>query len=405
MDSIHAALPLFRCSALPYHIPGTEIAMHDNRISTAAGLYIHVPFCRSKCAYCDFYSITDHARVDAFLEALSREMEHHRGFAPAFDTVYVGGGTPSCLTADRLADMLQQLRSAFPVVPDAETTAEVNPGDVDTAFLRRLREAGFNRVSIGVQSFDDGILATLGRRHNAREALDAIESARRAGFDNLSVDLIYGVPGQSLETWCRTMEAALAFGPEHLSCYELTIERGTPLHRRVKAGQTAPLGEDEGYRFFSSTSAFLEDRGYTHYEVSNFARTEALISRHNHKYWDHTPYLGLGPAAHSFRGNMRWWNHRDLERYVLDIRSGQEPLEDREELSLEQLRMEALYFGFRTKRGIRGPAFKDRYGLDLFRTEESALRGMFDEGLIRLDGDALCPTRRGLALADRLCLL
>lgn len=370
-----------------------------------AGLYVHVPFCRSKCAYCDFYSITDHARVDAFLEALSREMEHHRGFAPAFDTVYVGGGTPSCLTADRLADMLRQLRSAFPVVPDAETTVEVNPGDVDTAFLRRLREAGFNRVSIGVQSFDDGILATLGRRHNAREGLDAIESARRAGFDNLSVDLIYGVPGLSLETWCRTMEAALAFGPEHLSCYELTIERGTPLHRRVKAGQTAPLGEDEGYRFFSSTSAFLEDRGYTHYEVSNFARTEALISRHNHKYWDHTPYLGLGPAAHSFRGNMRWWNHRDLDRYIGDMREGRMPVDGQEDLSQEQLQMEALYFGFRTKRGIHGPAFRDRYGLDLFREEGAALRGMREEGLIRLDGEVLSPTRRGLALADRLCLL
>jgi len=379
--------------------------MHDDRISTAAGLYIHVPFCRSKCAYCDFYSTTDHAHVDAFIDALSREMEMHRGFAPAFDTVYLGGGTPSCLTANRLADMLRQLRSAFPVVPGAETTVEVNPGDVDTASLGRLREAGFNRVSIGVQSFDDDILSTLGRRHNGREGLEAIESARRAGFDNLSADLIYGVPGQSLELWQRTMEAALAFRPEHLSCYELTLELGTPLYRRVEAGQAAALCEEEGYRFFSTTSAFLEDNGYVHYEVSNFARTESHVSRHNHKYWDHTPYLGLGPAAHSFRGNRRWWNHRDLGRYVLDIRSGHEPVEDREELLQEQLRMEALYFGFRTKRGIRGPAFRERYGLDLFREEEAALRGMREEGLIRLDGEVLSPTRRGLALADRLCLL
>lgn len=379
-------------------------SIHDHSKANA-GLYIHVPFCRSKCAYCDFYSITDHGAIDAWLEALSLEMEMYRGFAPAFDTVYVGGGTPSCLNAERLAEMLRQVRSAFPVVPSAEITVEVNPGDVDTAFLGRLREAGFNRVSIGVQSLDDGILSTLGRRHNGREGLEAIESARRAGFDNLSADLIYGVPGQSLELWQRTMEAALAFRPEHLSCYELTLELGTPLYRRVEAGQAAALCEEEGYRFFSTTSAFLEDNGYVHYEVSNFARTESHVSRHNHKYWDHTPYLGLGPAAHSFRGNRRWWNHRDLGRYVLDIRSGHEPVEDREELLQEQLRMEALYFGFRTKRGIRGPAFRERYGLDLFREEEAALRGMREEGLIRLDGEVLSPTRRGLALADRLCLL
>jgi oxygen-independent coproporphyrinogen-3 oxidase len=379
--------------------------MHDDRISTDAGLYIHVPFCRSKCAYCDFYSITDHGTVNAWLEALSLEMGMYRGFAPAFDTVYVGGGTPSCLPAERLAEMLRQLRSAFPVVPWAETTVEVNPGDVDDDFLRRLREAGFNRVSIGVQSFDDDILSTLGRRHNGREGLEAIEWARRSGFDNLSVDLIYGVPGQSLGLWRRTMETALDFRPEHLSCYELTVERGTPLHRRVKAGQATPLGEEEGYRFFSTTSAFLEDNGYDHYEVSNFARAESLISRHNHKYWDHTPYLGLGPAAHSFRGNLRWWNHRDVGRYVCDARSGRKPAEGLEELSQEELRTEALYFGFRTKRGIHGPAFRDRYGLDLFRAEGAALGVMREEGLIRLDGEVLTPTRRGLALADLLCLL
>jgi len=379
--------------------------MNDNRISTAAGLYIHVPFCRSKCAYCDFYSVTDDARVDEYLEALFCEMSLRRDFATVFDTVYFGGGTPSCLSADQLADLLQRLRSVFLVLPETEITVEVNPGDVDAAFLFRLREAGFNRVSIGVQSFDDHILSTLGRRHNGREGLEAIESARRSGFENLSVDLIYGVPGQSLELWQRTMETAIAFRPEHLSCYELTLERGTPLYRRVEAGQAAPLREEEGYRFFSTTSAFLEDNGYVHYEVSNFARGESLVSRHNHKYWDHTPYLGLGPAAHSFRGNRRWWNHRDLQRYIGDLRAGRTPVDGLEDLSQEQLRMEALYFGFRTKRGIHNPVFKERYGIDLFRQEETALRGMLDEGLIRLDGKVLSPTRRGLALADRLCLL
>ena len=380
-------------------------SIHDHS-KAYAGLYVHVPFCRSRCAYCDFYSITDHGAVDAWLEALALEMGMYRGFAPAFDTVYVGGGTPSCLPAERLAETLRQLRSAFPVIPGAETTVEVNPGDVDTDTLSRLREAGFNRVSIGVQSFDDGLLAALGRRHGGREGREALAAARRAGFDNLSVDLIYGVPGQSHGLWRQTLETALGFQPEHLSCYELTLERGTPLHRRVREGQAPPLpAEEEAYRFFSATSTFLEAHGYLHYEVSNFALGEARISRHNHKYWDHAPYLGLGPAAHSFRATRRWWNHRSVERYIRDIRQGRTPLEGQEELSQEQLRTEALYFGFRTRRGIDGPAFRERYGLDLFRQEGAVLRRMQDAGLIRLDGEALTPTREGLAVADRLCLL
>ena len=383
----------------------TSPALDNHNRSESAGLYVHVPFCRSKCAYCDFYSITDHGTVNAWLEALSLEMGMYRGFAPAFDTVYVGGGTPSCLPPGRLEELLRLVRCAFPVVAGAETTVEVNPGDVDAAFLDRLRGAGCNRLSIGVQSFDAGVLAFLGRRHSAREALAAIEAGRRAGFENLSVDLIYGVPGQSLDLWRRTLKIAIAFVPEHLSCYELTVERGTPLHRRLEAGRMAPLGEEEGFLFFEETSTFLEDSGYVHYEVSNFARAESLISRHNHGYWDHSPYLGLGPAAHSFRGNRRWWNHRDVGRYVHDARSGKRPVAGGEELSQEELRTEALYFGFRTKRGIHGPAFRQRYGLDLFRAQEAALRGMRDEGLIRLDGEVLSPTRRGLALADRLCLL
>ncbi|NPV03262.1 MAG: radical SAM family heme chaperone HemW [Syntrophaceae bacterium] len=371
-----------------------------------AGLYVHVPFCRSKCVYCDFYSVTDLSGVQEWYKALLVEMTFHGDFAAAFDTVYIGGGTPSCLPSGLLPDLLKRIRSALPVSADAEITVEVNPGDVDASSLARLREAGFNRVSIGVQSFDDGILSFLGRRHGGREALHAIDAARRAGFTNLSVDLIYGIPGQSHALWRRTLETALGFEPEHLSCYELTLERGTPLHCRVETGHTPPPpAEEEAYRFFSSTSIFLEANGFLHYEVSNFARGEDRISRHNHKYWDHSPYLGLGPAAHSFRTNRRWWNHRSLDRYIRDIRQGRVPAAGQEELSQEELQTEALYFGFRTRRGIDGPAFRERYGLDLFAQKGAVLRRMRAEGLIRIDGEFLCPTRSGLAVADRLCLL
>ena len=329
---------------------------HDNSRANA-GLYIHVPFCRSKCAYCDFYSITDISKVEGYLHALSREMAFYRDFAPCFDTVYIGGGTPSCLTPRQLAEILRNIRENFVLAPDSEITIEINPGDVDETWMRKLHDTGINRVSIGVQSFDDKILGFLGRRHDGRDGRLAVEAARKAGFLNLGIDLIYGVPGQSLVLWQQTMETALGFEPEHLSCYELTLEKGTPLHGRIKEGRIVLPGEEEGFRFFSMTSDFLAGRGYTHYEVSNFARHRSLVSRHNCKYWDHTPYLGLGPAAHSYKGNRRWWNHRSLERYGQGVEDGLPPLGGEENLSPDELCLEALYFGFRTITGDSWPRF------------------------------------------------
>ena len=386
-------------------MPATKNITPYSKVNTPAGLYIHVPFCRSKCAYCDFYSITETSQVESYLHALSREMEHYREFAPLFNTVYIGGGTPSCLCTRQLADILRHIRKNFVIAPDSEITVEVNPGDMVETAMIELHDAGFNRVSIGVQSFDDKLLGYLGRRHSGYDGCVAIEAARKAGFVNVGIDLIYGVPGQPFELWQQSMETALGFSPEHLSCYELTLEEGTPLHHRIKRGETGLPGEEEAYRYFSMTSDYLEGQGYTHYEVSNFARRPSLVSRHNHKYWDHTPYLGLGPAAHSFKGTRRWWNHRSLERYARDVEDRHPPLGGEENLSPDELRLEALYFGFRTIQGIHGPDFTARYGMDLLREKGPALRCLRDEGLVSLEGNFLAPTRKGLALADRLCLL
>jgi oxygen-independent coproporphyrinogen-3 oxidase len=301
--------------------------------------------------------------------------------------------------------MIRRVRSVFAFSGDSEITVEVNPGDVDADSLRSLRDAGVNRISIGVQSFNDVILNFLGRRHTGLEGRRALEAARAAGFRNLSLDLIYGVPGQTPELWQDTLRCALGFDPEHLSCYELTVEAGTPMHGRVASGVCSTPGEEEGYRFFCLTSEVLERSGYIHYEVSNFARSDSLLSRHNHKYWNHTPYLGLGPAAHSFKGTRRWWNPRSLERYLGELEGGRPPLGGEEQLSAEALRLEALYFGFRTKKGIHLRDFACRYGFDLFREKETALRRLQREGFVTLEGDCLAPTRRGLALADQLCLL
>ena len=280
------------------------------------GLYIHIPFCIRKCAYCGFYSVTDLTRIPDFLAALRREMNLNKGVYREFDTVYIGGGTPSVLAAADLERLIGDIRTAFTITSDAEITLEANPGDITAGLLATLRRAGVNRLNIGCQSFDDETLAFLGRRHQSRQALEAIRLARDAGFDNLGIDLIYGLPGPSgnaFAVWLDTLRTTLSLHPEHLSCYQLTVEADTPLAALRQEGRIIFPDDDLQAQYFFRTAEILEEAGYRHYEVSNFARGDRFHSRHNSKYWDHSPYLGLGPAAHSFDGRQRRWNHRSLD--------------------------------------------------------------------------------------------
>jgi len=233
----------------------------------------------------------------------------------------------------------------------------------------------------------------------------AIENSRAAGFDNVGLDLIYAIPGQDMESWQKTLDRALAFSPEHLSCYQLTIESRTPLGRRYGKGEFELPGEDLQLDFFMKTAERLEDGGYIQYEVSNFARGTAFFSRHNQKYWDHTPYLGLGPAAHSFLDNERWWNHRSVEQYGADLWAGKAPIAEKESLNMDQLRLEALFLGLRTKRGIDLRGFIDNYQYDLVAEKKDILPRLQEEGLLSLQNGYLIPTRAGLAVADRLALM
>ena len=366
------------------------------------GLYIHIPFCFSKCLYCDFYSLTSISAVPDFLDALFKEMDMYRSRFNQFDTVYIGGGTPSLLSPQQLGDILTSVRKSFDLMSDPEITFETNPADLGRSFLELMLEIGINRINIGVQSFDENVLEFLGRRHTAKQAISAIEASRKAGFHNIGLDLIYGVPGQSIESWLDTLKQAVAFSPEHLSCYQLTLEPKTPLGKRYQAGEFSIPGEELQYEFFMKTSQFLEDAGYIHYEVSNFARGTDYTSRHNQKYWDHSPYLGLGPAAHSFQDNKRWWNHRSLDQYLTATNAGNLPIEETEILTTEQLRLEALYLGLRTKRGVNFEDFKNRYQYDLFAEKKKMLSKLQEEGFISIQNGHLCPTSTGLALADSL---
>jgi oxygen-independent coproporphyrinogen-3 oxidase len=368
------------------------------------GLYIHIPFCVRKCAYCGFYSVTDRSQIPDYLAALRREMDFYRGWAASFDTLYIGGGTPSVLPAAELEKLITDIRGTFTISSDAEITVEANPADIDAGLLTALRRTGVNRLNIGVQSFDDGILAFLGRRHDREHAVAAVTAARIAGIENIGIDLIYGVPGQGMDAWLATLREAVALNPNHLSCYQLTLEDGTPLAEQFRRGEVVLPDDSLQADFFCNTSEFLEDNGYIHYEVSNFARP-GRESRHNRKYWNHAPYLGLGPAALSFSGRERRWNRRAVNAYISDLESGREPVESREILSDEQLRLEALFLGFRTRRGICLETFKIRYGRDLLADKRDMVERLSGEGLVEIRDGFLRPTRAGMAVADSLALI
>jgi oxygen-independent coproporphyrinogen-3 oxidase len=369
------------------------------------GIYIHIPFCVQKCGYCGFSSTTDRALIPDFLTALSSEALSYRGKWSRFDTLYIGGGTPSVLTTDDLGRVMDTIRTAFVIASAAEITVEVNPGDIHAAYLQGMRIAGVNRLNIGCQSFDDKTLVFLGRRHTARQAEVAIRLARMAGFDNIGIDLIYGIPGQSIALWRETLGEALSFAPEHLSCYQLTIEEGTPLAEQCRKGEVTLPGDAIQADFFLMTSRILAEGGYDHYEVSNFARRSDTQSRHNKKYWNHTPYLGLGPAAHSFDGSRRWWNARSVDTYVQNMAAGRPTISASELLTPDQLHIEALFLGFRTRQGIHLEDFKRRFGRDLVKEKREILKTLGDEGLVEVRDGYLRPTLAGMAVADSLALI
>ena len=375
----------------------------DNNIP--GGLYIHIPFCMKKCLYCDFYSITDLAQTSSFLAALEREIKLAGQSAFAFDTLYIGGGTPSVLDGKAIEKIVASAFKHFRIQSDAEVTIEVNPGTVVLEDLRRYRQSGINRLNIGIQSFAEENLKFLGRIHSRQQALSTLDWARQAGFENIGLDLIYGLPEQEKTHWLYDLGQAVQINPEHLSCYLLTRESGTPLDREVLADRIRLPAEDNLRRLFETTTDYLTHHGYRHYEVSNFARKAAhdpsfWESRHNRKYWSLAPYIGLGPSAHSYLEPERHWNHRSIEKYLQDIRQGKLPLADKEKLTREQMIMEAVYLGFRTVVGIDIGDFRRRFGIDFLKTFRQTIADFEKDGLIKVTEDHCRLTPEGMVLLD-----
>ena len=372
-----------------------------------AGLYVHIPFCLRKCCYCDFYSISDLSQTSGFLAALKREMQMNSGTPLVFDTLYIGGGTPSVLKPEAIGQIIETACRYFSIASDAEKTLEVNPGTVTLDNLSEYRKFGVNRLNIGVQSFDDKNLRFLGRIHSGRDARLSVEWAHRAGFDNIGLDLIFGLPGQDKINWLSDLTQAGNLEPEHLSCYMLTCESGTPLDREVKTGRIRLAAEGMVLDLFDTAIHFLTNHDFLHYEVSNFAHMagpnhEPRTSRHNLKYWSFAPYIGLGPSAHSFIEPERSWNHRSVATYVRQIEAGKSAMAEKERLTKEQMMIEAIYLGFRTTRGIDLDMFKARFDISFTQTFDKTIAELETRGMIKLSERHCALTRRGLHFLDSI---
>ena len=344
------------------------------------GIYIHVPFCRSKCQYCDFYSLTtkDDKLLDSYIEATCKHIKEAGALAPGYqvDTIYFGGGTPSFFGADGMAMILSAIRRGFDVLHDAEITFEANPDSVSQKLLSRLRNEGFNRVSLGIQTDDDALLQKLGRPHTYSQATLAVERIRKAGFSNLSVDLMYGLPGQTLANWEGTVRNVLKLNPEHISCYGLKVEERTPLYQ-YKDAVNLPDDDLQADMYLAAVE-ILKSKGYRQYEISNFAR-KGMVSKHNMKYWTGGEYLGFGPDASSDFGGKRFTIVRDLLAYLDGIKSGGKVMSEVHEIPPRERAGEYLMTRLRTTAGVIGEDY-ERHFLLPFAPLEACLQKYAAQG-------------------------
>jgi oxygen-independent coproporphyrinogen-3 oxidase len=378
------------------------------------GLYVHIPFCEVKCTYCHF-AIDPRPgprreepmdREERYLGALLAEMNAVSASlppGPGADTLYFGGGTPSLLARPRLARIVEAARELFALLPGAEITLEANPRDFDLAGYRELRAIGVDRLSLGVQSLDDGVLREMGRLHGAEDARRAVTLARKAGFDNVSVDLILGWPGETRERWRRNLDGIAAMAPEHVSLYVLEIEGKTLLSHEARRGRLHLPDDDLVAALYWETVERLEGHGLERYEISNLARP-GRASRHNAKYWADAPFLGFGMSAHSYRDGRRWWNHETFGAYcsAVETGGGAAARAGARDLSPRERAAEALFTGLRRRAGVELAAFRDRYGSDPLVDYASGLRDCFAAGLLERAGTRLRLTDKGVLLSNEV---
>ncbi len=365
-----------------------------------AGIYIHIPFCRQRCRYCAFYSSTLYNIEEEYTDALCKEIvqrKEYTGNAP-IGTIYFGGGTPSTLPVGLLRRICDTLYASYPVSEKPEVTIECNPDDLTPEYLEQLRALPFNRISMGIQSFNDTQLQRLGRRHTAEKARQAVNNARSAGFENISIDLMFALPGSTAQDWQHDLDCAIALHPDHLSAYNLMYEEGTPLYRSLQRGEVNELSEEENIEQFGMLIERMKAAGYSHYEISNFAQP-GKESRHNSNYWNDTPYIGFGAAAHSYNGTSREWNIDDIKAYIEGINSGKRNF-GIEQLSEAERYNDTVLTRLRTAKGLPLDWMKEKFSKKLNCHMLHSAKKEIALGNLKEENGHLSLTGKGIFISD-----
>lgn len=367
-----------------------------------AGIYVHIPFCLKKCNYCDFYKSTEVAEIDRFISAVKKEMWFRRDYLSDdfINTVYFGGGTPSVLSASQVLQIITAIKSIFKVHNDAEITFEINPDDVNPDYAVSLRETGINRISLGIQSFNDDTLDFMGRRHNSEQAVNAIRSLQNAGFENISIDLIYGIPGMTMEQWKKNLDLAFNLGIKHISAYHLTYHEGTVLFNYLKKGKISEIDEEDSFNQFHELKVYAAANNFIHYEISNFA-LNGYFSKHNSSYWKQKEYLGLGPSAHSFDVNSRQWNISSLKKYLRSNFSGNSYYE-KEDLSENDKFNDYILTSLRTIWGIDLKYIEDNFGKEYLNHLAEVIDRYKNTEFIEKADNIVKLTEKGFFISDKL---
>lgn len=375
----------------------------SNTSTTTSGIYVHIPFCDHKCIYCDFYSIIKDDNAENYLSAVQKEIIYYArkyGNSHVFDSIFFGGGTPSYMSAEYITEILTALKSNFVILPDAEITLETNPGTVNRNKLEQFRNAGINRISIGIQSFDENDLRFLTRIHDSATAKKTVTAAVEAGFQNLSIDLIFNLPGQTKEAWRHNLIQATELPIKHISAYSLILEKGTILNKMVLDGKVKIQDDDHDAELYETTMEFLEKAGFIQYEVSNFAR-DGFQCRHNNHYWQYDNYLSFGTSSHSFMNNKRWWNISSLTLYRLAMNERGQAVASEEILDENQQLTEYTMLLLRGS-GLNLSELERRFGDKWYEANKVYISDLISRGYIIRDEQTIKLSRRGYAVCDEI---
>ncbi|HHW01533.1 MAG TPA: oxygen-independent coproporphyrinogen III oxidase [Thermoanaerobacterales bacterium] len=366
-------------------------------------LYIHIPFCVKKCNYCDFNSYAAPELIPSYVEALQQEISfyNNRYVSRQVKTIYIGGGTPTLLNEKDLKSLIKCIRQNFKIKSGAEFTIEANPGTLNLEKLLLLKDLGVSRLSLGLQAFQEKLLKLMGRIHSAKEFEESFRTARQAGFDNINVDVIFGLPEQTVSDFMETIEYVAGLSPEHISCYSLTVEEGTVFHKWQKQGLLKLPVEDEERAMYHKAAEYLKRRGFVHYEISNFAKPGRMC-RHNVACWEYEDYLGLGAGAHSFMDGFRFYNHLSPQEYIICLAQKKLPSAETEHINVRDQQAEFCFLGLRLIDGLDKEAFKERFGKDIHQIYGAAIEKLSASGLIEENDRHLKLTSRGLDLANEV---